>query len=140
VGGDTGTLSITIASCLCYAPANFAAIPPKPNAVFGQLRHRQIAGFRFRRQVPLGSYIVDFACLSARLIVELDGGQHNEDANLAHDAKRTAWLNGQGFRVLRFWNNDVFQNMESVWDTIAAALNESGITPHPNPPPQGGRE
>jgi very-short-patch-repair endonuclease len=104
-----------------------------------QLRRRQVEGFRFRRQVPLGPYIVDFACLSAKLIVELDGGQHGEDENIAKDAKRTAWLNGQGFRVLRFWNLDVLQAMEGVWDAIAAALAESGATPHPNPPPQGGR-
>jgi very-short-patch-repair endonuclease len=105
-----------------------------------QLRQRQIGGRRFRRQVPLGPYIVDFACLSERLIVELDGGQHNEDAHAAGDAQRTAWLNAQGFRVLRFWNNDIFQNMDWVWSTIAASLDERGITPHPNPPPQGGRE
>jgi very-short-patch-repair endonuclease len=104
-----------------------------------QLRRRQVEGFRFRRQVPLGPYIVDFACLSAKLIVELDGGQHGEDENIAKDAKRTAWLNGQGFRVLRFWNLDVLQAMEGVWDAIAAALAESGGSPHPNPPPQGGR-
>jgi very-short-patch-repair endonuclease len=104
-----------------------------------QLRRRQVEGFRFRRQVPLGPYIVDFACLSAKLIVELDGGQHGEDENIAKDAKRTAWLNSQGFRVIRFWNLDVLQNMEGAWDAIAAALAESGATPHPNPPPQGGR-
>jgi very-short-patch-repair endonuclease len=105
-----------------------------------QLRRRQIDGFRFRRQVPLGPYIVDFACLSARLVVELDGGQHNEDANIVQDAARTTWLVAQGFHVLRFWNNDVFENMEGVWGTIAAALGMSRITPLPNPPPQGGRE
>jgi very-short-patch-repair endonuclease len=105
-----------------------------------QLRRRQIDGHRFRRQVPLGPFVVDFACLSARLVIELDGGQHNEDANIARDAERTAWLNAQGFRVIRFWNVDVFQAIEGVWEIISAALKESGITPLPNPPPQGGRE
>ena len=103
-----------------------------------RLRPRQVDHHRFRRQVPLGPYIVDFACLSARLIIELDGSQHNEDENAAHDATRTTWLNTQGFRVLRFWNVDVFQSMDGVWDTIAAALAESCITPLPTLPRKGG--
>ena len=97
------------------------------------LRGRELAGFKFRRQVPLGEYVADFVCLSERLIVELDGGQHLGRAD--HDARRTAWLESQNFRVLRFWNNDVFEQKEAVLQTILFSL----VTPHPNPLPQGER-
>jgi len=102
------------------------------------IRRRQVEGFRFRRQVPLGPYIVDFACLSARLIVELDGGQHTEDENIMKDESRTAWLNGQGFRVIRFWNLDVLKNVEGVWESIAAALAETATPPSRIPSPLAG--
>jgi len=83
-----------------------------------ELRMRTL-GVKFRRQVPIGSYIVDFACLQRRLIIELDGGQHLESAA---DAERDRWLRTQGFRVLRFWNNDVFRNLQGVLETIAGHL------------------
>ena len=79
-------------------------------------------GFKFKRQVPLGVYIVDFACLEKRLIVEIDGGQHLE--NQAYDMERTVWLNARGFKVLRFWNNDVLQQTTSVIEVIMQALSE----------------
>jgi very-short-patch-repair endonuclease len=69
-----------------------------------RLRRQQLNGFRFRRQHPIGPFIVDFVCLSEKLIVELDGGQHAEQ--ITADSERTAWLEGRGYRVLRFWNND----------------------------------
>ena len=84
------------------------------------LRDRRLAGAKFRRQVPIGPYIADFACLAAKLIVEVDGGQHAENA--AADAARTAWLEEQGFRVLRFWNNDALANSDGVLEEILAAL------------------
>ncbi len=90
----------------------------------------------FRRQVPLGSYIADFCCLGARLVVEVDGGQHTTDRAVAYDNRRTAYLESQGFRVLRFINNEVMLNMNSVLDTIHAALVRA--TPTPSPSPQGG--
>ena len=93
--------------------------------LWSRLRRRQIDGHRFRRQVPLGSYVVDFACLEARLMVEVDGGQHAE--RIDADAARTAWLEGRGYRVLRFWNNDVLANTDGVVETIRAAL--SGYPP-----------
>jgi len=83
------------------------------------LRRRQFGGLNFRRQAPIEPYIVDFACLSIRLVIELDGGQHG--ANAEKDAKRTAWLESQGYRVLRFWNNEVFENLDGVLHKISAA-------------------
>jgi very-short-patch-repair endonuclease len=84
------------------------------------LRMRQLHGHKFRRQQPLGSYIVDFVCVEKRLIVELDGGQHARQA--ASDAERTAWLRAQGFRVRRFWNHDVMRDIQAVEEAIRQAL------------------
>ena len=83
------------------------------------IRYRQLKGARFRRQVPLGNFIVDFACLESRLILEIDGGQHNESNS---DIRRDEWLKLSGFHVLRFWNNDVLGNLPGVLETIARAL------------------
>jgi very-short-patch-repair endonuclease len=83
------------------------------------LRSRRFAEYKFRRQVPIGRYIVDFACLDARLIVELDGSQHAESAR---DAVRDAWLESQNFRMLRVWNNELTQARETVLDAIWYAL------------------
>jgi very-short-patch-repair endonuclease len=85
-----------------------------------QLRRRRVLGCKFRRQQPLGEYIVDFVCLSERLIVELDGGQHARD--VAYDKCRDRWFIAQGFTVLRFWNNDVFDNINGVMYRISDAL------------------
>ena len=85
------------------------------------LRELKGLGFRFRSQVPIDPYIVDFACYGARLVIEVDGGQHNMEPRLAAVIKRDAFLNQQGFKVLRFWNNDVLQNTEGVMTVI---LNE----------------
>jgi very-short-patch-repair endonuclease len=99
-----------------------------------ELRYRQLDGRKFRRQAPIGSYIADFVCFEAKVIVELDGGQHAEQ--FEDDSRRTAWLESQGFRLLRVWNHHVFQDLDSVMQVIWDALQS---TPHPNPPPQGGR-
>lgn len=80
------------------------------------LRRRQVSGLRFRRQAPIGPYIVDFVCLENRLVIEVDGGQHGE--RLGYDAGRTAWLEDEGYRVIRFWNNQVLEEMEAVKDKI----------------------
>ncbi len=74
------------------------------------LRRKNLDGFRFRRQQPIGPYIADFFCSAAKLIVELDGGQHGEPDNLEYDAARTAFLNGLGYRVLRITNYDLLQH------------------------------
>lgn len=90
--------------------------------LWAQLRNRQLNGHKFRRQVPLGRFIVDFSCYDARLVVELDKGQHGESE--AEDAARTAWLSNRGFRVLRFWNHEVMENMEGVLSRILEKLEE----------------
>ncbi len=90
--------------------------------LWDKLRRHQLNGYRFRRQVPIGRYVVDFACLPERLIIEVDGGQHSERQDA--DARRTEWLESQNFRVLRFWNNEVFGNIEGVIETIASAIEE----------------
>lgn len=106
-----------------------------------QLRHRQLNGHKFRRQHVVGTYIVDFACVERRLAVEVDGGQHAQMT--AYDAVRTKALEEQGYRVLRFWDNDVFGNMEGILAVILAALEvlHAPYAPHPSPPPEnnGGR-
>ncbi len=99
-----------------------------------RLRLWQVDGFKFRRQQPLGNYIVDFVCLEKRLIVEVDGGQHADDAN--YDTDRDGWLRNQGFVILRFWNNDVLKNIDGVTEVIAKNLQN---TPFLIPSPQGGR-
>jgi very-short-patch-repair endonuclease len=99
-----------------------------------QLRDRRLFGYKFRRQVPVG--IADFACIEQSLIIELDGGQHS--ATTRQDAARTARFERDGWRVMRFWNNEVVENMEGVLETIAAALVETPSRPHPYPLPQAG--
>ncbi|WP_254434789.1 endonuclease domain-containing protein [Magnetospirillum sp. UT-4] len=95
------------------------------------LRLRQL-GVKFRRQVPLGPYIADFACFEHRLVIEADGGQHAESAD---DRQRDAWFAENGYRVLRFWNNDIMENPEGVLMRIAEALASS---PPPQPSPARG--
>ncbi|GLQ94797.1 endonuclease domain-containing protein [Dyella acidisoli] len=100
------------------------------------LRGRPLSGYRFRRQHEIDRYIVDFVCSDARLIVELDGGQHAEQ--MQEDAYRTQRLETLGYRVLRFWNNDVLTNTYAVLEVILEAL--ASVAPHPNPLPGGERE
>ncbi|MBI4382258.1 MAG: endonuclease domain-containing protein [candidate division NC10 bacterium] len=103
-------------------------------ALWRHLRLRQIGGYKFRRQQPLGPYVVDFVCFEKQLIVELDGGHHSEQ--LAYDADRTAWLGSQGYRVLRFWNHQVLGEIEAVNEVIYEAL--LGAYPPPWPSPTRG--
>jgi len=84
------------------------------------LRGEQLDGYRFRRQVPIGDYVVDFACMKAKLVIELDGGQHASAET--EDARRTRWLESQGYRVLRFWDSDILEEPEGVLETIRKAL------------------
>ncbi len=103
-------------------------------ALWQKLRLWQVEQHKFRRQQPLGSYIVDFVCLEKRLIIELDGGQHAEQKN--YDNERDTWLRDQGFVVLRFWNNEVLGNIAGVMETI---YNKLQNTPYLGPSLQGGR-
>ena len=103
------------------------------------LRNRRLGGFKFRRQHAIDRYIVDFISVDARLVVELDGGQHGDIFARENDAERSEFLAARGLRVLRFWNNEVLQQTEAVLERILSALDES-ITPHPNPLPAGERE
>jgi very-short-patch-repair endonuclease len=91
-------------------------------ALWRILRSRQLGGHKFRRQQPLGPFIVDFVCLDARMVVEIDGGQHNEEEDIAYDQRRSQWLEKAGFRVMRFWNQEVLNELESVSDAISNAL------------------
>ena len=86
------------------------------------LRAGRFEGWKFRRQVPMGPFVVDFLCERALLIVEIDGGQHAE--RIDADRERTMWLEQQGYRVLRFWNNDVLGNMNGVLETLSPALSQ----------------
>jgi very-short-patch-repair endonuclease len=102
------------------------------------LRNRKFQNYKFRRQHILCGYIVDFVCLDKKLVIELDGGQHIDKAE--YDSARTIKLEADGFQILRFWNDAIFHNIDSVLETIYEALN----TPHPpqktrRPLPQGER-
>ncbi|HEX4534904.1 MAG TPA: DUF559 domain-containing protein [Rhizomicrobium sp.] len=90
------------------------------------LRRKNMACLRFRRQQPIGSYVADFFCPAAKLIVELDGSQHGERAHLRRDDTRTKWLEAQGYRVLRIWNAEFLKHPESALDCIWRAIRDSG--------------
>ncbi|WP_245445326.1 endonuclease domain-containing protein [Agrobacterium rosae] len=95
-----------------------------------ELKSRRLNGFKFGRQIPLGSFIADFVCRERMLIVELDGSQH---ADSIHDRQRTKWLNSQGYSVLRFWNHEIFEERRSTLETILAILNgERFESDHPD--------
>jgi very-short-patch-repair endonuclease len=111
------------------------------------LRTRQVSGIKFRRQHPYGNYILDFVSLEIKLIIEIDGGQHGKQTE--YDAIRTSELQAAGFQVLRFWNNEVLQDIEAVKDKIWIIVQERVLQkqsegqmrqqahPHPNPPLEG---
>jgi len=91
------------------------------------LRAKQMHRYKFRRQEPIDNYIVDFVCQKKRIVIEVDGGQHSADAK--RDNERDKWLNGQGYKVLRFWNNEVLTNTEGVLEVIRDCLNHPPLTP-----------
>ena len=101
------------------------------------LRGRRFAGKKFRRQHPVGQYIIDFYCHELKLAIELDGGQHNEETTKIYDAKRSNYLEKQGIRIIRFWNNDVLQNIDVVLEAIWQAVHEPS-PPTPLPGGEGG--
>ena len=95
-----------------------------------ELRNRQLDGFKFRRQHGIGPYIVDFICIEAGLVVELDGGQHADQ--VSYDARRSVLIEAAGYRVVRFWNSDVLENIEGVVERIHELL-AGGPSPQPSP-------
>ena len=111
----------------------FRREPTEPERrLWTRLRRRQIDGLHFRRQMPIGPYIVDFACGERRLAIEVDGGTHADTQ--AYDDARSAYLGRRGWRVLRFWNNDITGNLDGAIERILGALQ----CPLPDPPPQAG--
>lgn len=102
--------------------------------LWSRLRSRQIEDAKFVRQYPIGNAIADFCCRALRLVVELDGGQH---ADSAIDEERTRMMEAAGFRVIRFWNNDVLANTEGVLEVIAGEIRLARNCPHPDPLPSG---
>ena len=98
--------------------------------LWGHVRGKQLEGFKFRRQEPIGNYVADFVCYEKRIIVEVDGSQHCSEK----DHERDRWFEGQGFKVIRFWNNEVLKNTEGVWEVIRKTML---ISPSPNPSHQG---
>jgi very-short-patch-repair endonuclease len=107
---------------------------PFERRLWRALRQLELPQGHFRRQAPVGPYFADFAHHGVRLIVELDGAQHGMDAGLQRDAVRTAYLEAAGYRVIRFWNDEVRDNLDGVVETILAALAEPPPTPNPSPP------
>jgi very-short-patch-repair endonuclease len=95
--------------------------------LWGFLRDRRLGGFKFRRQVPVPPYIVDFLCMSHKLVVEVDGATHSDDHEVRYDEERTAYLAAKGLRVHRVWNHDVYTSMNDVLDGILLALQERRV-------------
>jgi len=108
-------------------------------AIWKELRAHRLNGASFRRQKPIGPYIVDFVCDATRLIIEIDGGQHYEPIGLKSDARRDSYLKSEGFEILRFSNHDVLTNRSGVLETIATAL-QARAPSLPSPASGGGEE
>ena len=95
------------------------------------IRNRQFYGYRFLRQYCIGNYVVDFICRSKKIIIEIDGGQHNFDKNIEYDIRRTEFLQSKGYKVIRFWNNDIDNNINGVYEKLREVFE---IDTHLNPP------
>ena len=94
------------------------------NILWQLLRNRQFMGLKFKRQFPIGNYIVDFVCEEKKLVIEIDGGQHNIPNNIKADEARTNYINSKGYKVLRFWNNDINHNIKGVYETLLKMIND----------------
>ena len=117
-----------------------AAPTEAERALWRLLRAKRLLGWKWKRQQPIGRYIVDFVCFEARLIVEADGSHHIERE---YDGRRDAWLRQQGFDLLRFWNSDILARPDAVLESILSMLrgeSSASATPLPGPLPQGERE
>ena len=87
------------------------------------LKNRQFYNLKFKRQQPIGNYIVDFICKEAKIIIEIDGGQHNNSKNIEYDNIRTEFLNSLGYKVIRFWNNEIYENIDGVMSKLKEEIN-----------------
>ena len=87
------------------------------------LKNRQFYNLKFKRQQPVGNYIADFICKEAKIIIEIDGGQHNESKNIDYDKTRTEFLNNLGYKVIRFWNNEIYENIDGVMLRLKEEIN-----------------
>lgn len=109
---------------------------PQEQKLWNILRKKNFHGLKFTRQFPIGNYIVDFACRSKKIVIEIDGGQHNEENNIKYDKTRTKYLNSKGYKVIRFWNNEIDQNLDGVYEKLLNILegyqNHTSSLPSPN--------
>jgi len=105
-------------------------------ALWSKLNNRQVAGFKFRRQQQITDYIVDFVCFEKKLIIELDGSQHSEEPFKAKDENKTRLFQNEGYEVLRFWDNDVLQNLDGITEAIVIAITKDNH-PHLTSPVKG---
>jgi len=122
------TITIIAPNISNKPPSACVARPRIASGGFGRLcGEKQFSGLRFRRQQPVGPYIVDFYCSAAKLIVELDGSQHGSMENRIYDSARDDWLRSQGYRVLRFPNEEFLKHPDTVFETIDRAIAEAGI-------------
>ncbi|MGE3333369.1 MAG: endonuclease domain-containing protein [Rhodospirillaceae bacterium] len=98
--------------------------------LWSYLRTLKRRGFHFRKQAPIGDFIADFCCHAARLVIEVDGGQHGLEREVSKDTSRTRWLESQGYAVVRYWNNDVLTNFDGVVENIDSLINPTPTPPH----------
>lgn len=91
--------------------------------IWNILRNRQFHGYRFLRQFVVDNYIVDFICHETKFIIEIDGGQHNDTQNISYDTKRTEFLESKGYKIIRFWNNEIDENMDGVYQKLEEIFN-----------------
>jgi very-short-patch-repair endonuclease len=113
-------------------------LTPQEVKLWAKLRELKTFGFHFRRQAPIGRYIVDFVSFRSQLIIEADGGQHRMPEGAQSDRVRDDFLQSQGFRILRFWNSDIDANLEGVMESILSALNPPPDWPSASHPPHKG--
>jgi very-short-patch-repair endonuclease len=112
-------------------------LTPQEVKLWVKLRGLKALGFHFRKQAPIGRYIVDFVSFGARIVIEADGGQHGMPQGVSSDAARNAFLESQGFRVLRFWNSEIDQNLDGVMESILGKLNTPTPVLRTDPPHKG---
>lgn len=91
---------------------------PHERIMWNLLKNRQLNGMKFVRQYPIGKYIADFVCRDKKLVIELDGGQHNEDKNIIYDNERTKFIESKGYKIIRFWNNEIDSNLDGVYERL----------------------